>query len=100
MIARTSWSANLGRKTGESRTEPSETDLPLDDILEARFDADGRLSRIGRGARDRVAERLDQRPPAMSADELERAVQKLALGLEAIERQSRPAEAGDRDAAG
>jgi hypothetical protein len=62
--------------------------VPLDDLLEARFDGEGRLAQIGRGNRQRIAERLDPRPPAMSAAELERAVKKLSLGLEAIERHS------------
>ena len=91
MSARTSWSVRSGRQIGGGATEGrSEQDdaLPLDDLLDARFDDEGRLAGIGRGARQRVAERLDPRPPAMSAEELERAVQKLARGLEDMERQS------------
>ena len=90
MIARTSLSAKADRRSGRESGEAArdEAGLPLDDLLDARFDEAGRLAQIGRGNRQRVAERLDPRPPAMSADELERAVQKLAQGLEAIERQS------------
>ena len=93
MNARTSWSARMGRRAGQGKErQPGAGDLqpqalPLDDLLEARFDGDGRLAQIGRGTRQRVAERLDPRPPALNATELERAVQKLARGLEAIERQ-------------
>ncbi|HEX9903788.1 MAG TPA: peptidoglycan-binding protein [Propylenella sp.] len=65
----------------------------MDDLLEARFDEQGRLAQIGHGSRQRVAERLEPRPPAMSADELERAVQKLSEGLMAIERQGRASRA-------
>ena len=88
MNARTSWSAKKDRRSTENTDEggggPA---MPLDDILDARFDEAGRLSQVGRGPRQRTAERLDPRPPAISADELERAVRKLALGLESIERQ-------------
>ena len=85
MNARNSWSAKVDRKGGEKTAGP---EIPLDDLLDARFDEEGRLAQIGRGGRQRVTERLDPRPPAMSPEELERAVQKLASGLEAIERQS------------
>jgi localization factor PodJL len=89
MNSRTSWSAKKDRRSIEDTPDRtgSEADLPLDELLDARFDEEGRLSQGGRGNRQRVAERLDAGPPAMSADELERAVQKLAQGLEAIERQ-------------
>src|SRR5688572_7483183 len=85
MIARTSWSAKKEPRSGESARERPEADapVPLNDLLDARFDEAGRLSHTG----SLPAERLDPRPPAMSAEELERAVQKLARGLEAIERQ-------------
>jgi hypothetical protein len=88
MIARTSWSAKADRKSGTENGEGAadKSGLPLDDLLDARFDEAGRLAQVG--LRQRVGERLDPRPPAMSADELERAVQKLAQGLEAIERQN------------
>lgn len=93
MNARTSRSAKAdNRSAGRQRKQSGNdggADLPLDDLLDARFDEEGRLAQIGRGSRQRVAERLDPRPPAMSADELERAVQKLAQGLDAIERRSR-----------
>jgi localization factor PodJL len=85
MNVRNSWSAKKDRNSSDAAWN-HDADLPLDDLLDARFDEEGRLSHIGRGARQRVAERLDPRPPAMSPEELERAVQKLALGLEAIER--------------
>src|SRR3712207_2495090 len=90
MIARTSWSAKADRRSGNDVGEAAhdEAGLRLDDLLDARFDDAGRLAQIGRGNRQRIAERLDPRPPAMSAEELERAVQKLAQGLKAIERQS------------
>ena len=65
----------------------SNDDLPLEDLLGARFDAGGRLVQIGRGAKQRSVDRLDPRPPALSAEELELAVQKLARGLDAMERQ-------------
>ena len=85
MNARSSWGAKDDR-----RSDPADDDnLPLDDLLDARFDDEGRLSQLGRGSRQRTAERLDPRPPALSADELERAVQKLSQGLEAIEWQGR-----------
>ena len=35
-----------------------EPDLAFDDLLDARFDDDGRLSQIGRGGRQRTAEHL------------------------------------------
>src|SRR5687767_563136 len=87
MNARTSWSAKKDRRSTENTDEGGGPAMPLDDILDARFDDAGRLSQVGRGPRQRTAERLDPRPPAISADELERAVRKLALGLESIERQ-------------
>jgi localization factor PodJL len=87
MNARTSWSAKQDRRSTENTDEGGGPAMPLDDILDARFDEAGRLSQVGRGPRQRTAERLDPRPPAISADELERAVRKLALGLESIERQ-------------
>jgi localization factor PodJL len=83
----------MGRRAGQGKERQADAGdlqleaLPLDDLLEARFDGDGRLAQIGRGTRQRIAERLDPRPPALNATELERAVQKLARGLEAIERQ-------------
>jgi hypothetical protein len=92
MNARTSWSAKADRASGKSPSSQrrgTAPDLPLDDLLDARFDAEGRLSQIGHGNRQRVAERLDPRPPDLGAEELERAVQKLSEGLAAIERQSR-----------
>ena len=70
-------------------------DLPMDDLLDARFDEEGRLSQLGRGSRQRIADRLDPRPAETSAEELEIAVQKLSEGLEAIERQSRAARRPD-----
>ncbi len=92
MIARTWWSAKLGAKSAEK----PETDagdkgsaLPVHDLLDARFDDEGRLSQLGRGSRQRIAETLDPRPADSSIDELDLAVQKLSEGLEAIERQSR-----------
>jgi localization factor PodJL len=92
MNARTSSSAKTGPGSTERHDKPtgSESDLVFDDLLDARFDAQGRLSQVGRGSRQRIAERLDPRPPTASAKELERAVQKLSEGLAAIERQSRP----------
>ena len=86
MNARSSWGAKDDRRSDQAADDDN---LPLDDLLDARFDDEGRLSQIGRGSRQRIAERLDPRPPALSADELERAVQKLSQGLEAIERQGR-----------
>jgi len=88
MNARTSWTARPDRTTGEANQPAAGdgSDLPLEDILEARFDDEGRLAQIGSGARQRVAQRVEPRPPNMSPEELERAVQKLALGLEALER--------------
>ena len=85
MIARTSWSAKKEARSGENARDRADADppVPLDDLLDARFDEEGRLSHAG----SRATDRLDPRPPAMSAEELERAVQKLARGLEAIERQ-------------
>src|SRR5687768_155296 len=99
MNART-WSARRDRGSGESSDPPEhDGDLPLDELLDARFDEEGRLAQIGRAGQQRTAERLDPRPPALSPDELERAVQKLAEGLEAIERQSAlPRSAGTRGA--
>jgi localization factor PodJL len=97
MNART-WSARRDGGSGES-SDPHQHDgdLPLDELLDARFDEEGRLAQIGRAGQQRTAERLDPRPPALSPDELERAVQKLAEGLEAIERQSAlPRSAGTR----
>jgi localization factor PodJL len=93
MNARTSRSAKAGQGSNDNHDERAGTDpdLAFEDLLDARFDADGRLAQVGRGSRQRVAERLDTRPPAASAEELERAVRRLAEGLEAIERQSRPA---------
>jgi len=91
MNARTSRSAKAGPGSTDNHDQQSglEPDLLFDDLLDARFDEQGRLSQVGRGSRQRIAERLDPRPPATSADELERAVRKLAEGLDAIERQSR-----------
>ena len=90
MIARTLWSAKTDRRSDESTQEPAGDEAgggPLDDLLEARFDEAGRLAQAGRGSRQLTAERLDPSSSPMSADELERAVQKLAQGLEAIDRQ-------------
>lgn len=90
MNARTSRSTDIqGERKGR------EPDLAFDDLLDARFDDQGRLSQVGRGSRQRIAERLDPRPPAASAEQLERAVRQLAEGLEAIERHSRAAQQPD-----
>jgi localization factor PodJL len=97
MNARTSWSARAARMAGHD-DELGDDRLPLDDLLDARFDDEGRLGQIGRGSRQRVAERLDPRPPALAAEELQRAVEKLARGLEAIERRSRAPAARERSA--
>ena len=93
MNARTSWNAPADNRSREDGRDVGDDDptLPLDDILDARFDEAGRLAQIGRGGRQRIAERLDPRPAAMSTEELDRAVRKLSLGLEAIERQGSPA---------
>ena len=93
MSARTWWSARTGSKPAEKSTDrAAETpDLPMDELLDARFDDEGRLAHLGRGNRQRIAERLDPRPAQTSTDELDLAVQKLSEGLEAIERQSRTA---------
>ena len=89
MNARTSWSAKADRKG--RRKSGSGNEIP------ARRSARRPLRRGGPArparARQPPARRRDARPaPApMSPEELERAVQKLATGLEAIERQSRAA---------
>jgi localization factor PodJL len=90
MNARISRSAKAGRGSSNNHDEPTgfESDLVFDDLLDARFDEQGRLSQVGRGSQQRIAERLEPRPPVTSAEDLEQAVQKLAAGLEAIERQS------------
>ncbi|HEX2256001.1 MAG TPA: hypothetical protein VHG92_04720, partial [Afifellaceae bacterium] len=87
MIARTSWSAKRDEKSPEDADRNGGDAIPLSDLIDARFDEAGRLAQIGRGQRQRIAERLDPRPPAMSASDLEQAVEKLAKGLEALERQ-------------
>ncbi|MGH6922266.1 MAG: hypothetical protein ACRED5_00720, partial [Propylenella sp.] len=108
MNARTSRSAKAGKASTDNRDQQTglEPDLMFDDLVDARFDEQGRLSQVGRGSRQRIAEQLDARPPATSAAELEQAIRKLAEGLDAIERQSRTAkpeaqavraEAGKRD---
>ncbi len=93
MNARNSRSVKASTASAGHAADRSEqdADLAFDDLLDARFDAEGRLAQIGQGARQRVAEHLQARPPATSAEELERAVRKLAEGLDAIERQSRSA---------
>src|SRR5258706_3229219 len=96
MRARTWWSARTGSKPAEKSTDRAaeDPDLPMDELLDARFDGGGRLGHLGRGNRQRTAERLDPRPTPTSADELDLAVQKLSEGLEAIERQSRASRPG------
>lgn len=97
MNARASRSANADPGSGDQtdRRGSDDTTLPIDDLLDARFDDEGRLSGLGRGSRQRTADRLDPRPASMSVDELDRAVRKLAAGLQAIERESRvPRSAG------
>jgi localization factor PodJL len=97
MSARTWWSARTGSKPAEksdSRANDS-PDLEMDDLLDARFDEEGRLAQVGRGSRRRIADRLEPRPADAGADELDVAVQKLTEGLEAIERQSRTARRAD-----
>jgi hypothetical protein len=102
MNARTSWSARADRESGESRRKQANDDMsmPLDDILESRFGEDGKLDQAGRLNRQRVAGRLDPRSPALGSEELERAVQKLALGLEGIERQTGLGRWADAEAPG
>ena len=103
MSARTSWNARNDSTGGDPLDDGDHSevehpdiahnddrpldDLPLDDLLGARFDDGGRLVKIGRGANQRIVDHLDPRPPSLSAEELERAVQKLARGLDAMERQ-------------
>jgi hypothetical protein len=101
MIARSSWSAKPDQRSDQKKQARSgaDPDVPLDDLLEARFDDAGNLAQAGQGNR-RLDDTLDARPPDLGADELERAVQKLAQGLEYIERESRPsAQAAGEDAA-
>jgi hypothetical protein len=90
MNARTSWSARADHESGENRRKQASNDMsmPLDEILESRFSDDGRLDQSGRLQRQRMAGRHDPRAPILGSEDLERAVQKLALGLESIERQS------------
>jgi localization factor PodJL len=92
MIARTSWSAKAERPADDPSQAATPADRALDGLLDARFDSDGRLAAATGG----VADRIDPRPPALSPQELERAVQKLARGLEAIERQGATEAAGDQ----
>lgn len=101
MNARIPRSAKLGQgSTNNHDARPGhEPDLAFDDLLDARFDEQGRLSQVGRGSHQRIADRLQPRPPATSAEDLEQAVQKLAAGLEAIERQSRGARRSEAPAA-
>ena len=91
MIARSSWGAKADRRSAEKRNRQGgeNHDLPFDDLLDTGFDEEGRLSQPSRGSRQRISERLDPRPAATSAEELDLAVQKLSQGLEAIERQGR-----------
>ena len=93
MSARTWWSAKTGSKPAENDESAAgeSPDLPMDELLDARFDEEGRLAQLGRGSRQRIAERMDPRPAEAGFDELDLAVQKLSEGLEAIERQSRAA---------
>src|SRR5262245_46481972 len=103
MSARTWWSAKADPNPAEKFDDRvgESADLPMDELLDARFDEEGRLSQLGRGSRKRVADRLDPRAAEASTEELEVAVQKLSQGLEAIERQGRAAprpETSDRPA--
>src|SRR3954470_3388068 len=88
MSARSWWTAKADPEPAGKPDNRSgeERDLPVNDILDARIDEGGRLAQLGK--QQRVAEHLEQRPPAASLDELDLAVQKLSEGLEAIERQS------------
>lgn len=102
MGARNAW----GNKSDSGSVKPmregraERPDIQLDDLLDARFDQEGRLSQIGHGSRQRITTRLDPRPPDLGAEELERAVQKLAQGLEVIERQSRAARQAEAEKPG
>ena len=100
MSARTWWSAKAGPKPAEKRDNQAgdDPDLGMDELLDARFDEAGRLSQIGHGRRQRIADRLDPRPAEAGFDELDLAVRKLSEGLEAIERQSRTAKQQKPDA--
>jgi localization factor PodJL len=91
MNARSSWSAKADPTAEDAKQKRSsgDADLPLDDLLEARFDDDGRLPQLGQGKGQHFEDHSEPRPPDLGAEELERAVQKLAHGLDAIERQSR-----------
>ena len=93
MNARSSWSAKADPTAEDATRKRSDgdADLPLDDLLDARFDDEGRLAQIGQGKGQRLEDHFEPRAPDLGAEELERAVQKLAHGLDAIERQSRGA---------
>ena len=69
MSARTWWSAKAGAKPAEKSDNRADEgpDLEMDDLLDARFDEEGRLAQVGRGSRQRIADRLDPRPAETGA---------------------------------
>ena len=56
MSARTWWSARAGSKSAERQENRGDggPDLPMDELLDARFDEEGRLSDVGGGSRKRI----------------------------------------------
>ena len=99
MIARSSWGARADEDSDEKREEPAAEGAapPVDDLLDARFDAEGHLE----GPREEAPRPPEKVQPKKSptVDELDLAVQRLSKGLEAIDQKDRARPAGDRSRA-
>ncbi len=96
MIARSSWGARADEDSDEEREEPAAEgpERPVDDLLDTRFGADGHLEEPRKEA-PRPPEK-GQPGKSPTVDELDRAVQRLSKGLEAIDRKDRARPAGER----